>query len=72
MGSVSNVAHPTICVSQPPRNCTYTFSPTSGLILLHTIDSIEPTPHQALFEALGRFGLVGRGGGDLPGVGGAR
>ncbi|KAJ3478420.1 hypothetical protein NLI96_g9764 [Meripilus lineatus] len=53
-------------------NCTYTFSPTSGLILLHTIDSIEPTPHQALFEALGRFGLVGRGGGDLPGVGGAR
>lgn len=53
------------------RNSTYTFSPITGLIQIHTIDSIEPAPHQALFEALGRFGLVGPGGGDLPGVGGA-
>ncbi|KAH8096831.1 hypothetical protein BXZ70DRAFT_895661 [Cristinia sonorae] len=42
-------------------NCTYTFSPITGLIHLHTIDSIEPAPHAALFEALGRFGLVGSG-----------
>lgn len=44
-------------------NCTYTFSPASGLVLLHSIDSIEPAPTQALFEALGKFGLLGGGGG---------
>ncbi|KAL4247652.1 hypothetical protein ABKN59_007653 [Abortiporus biennis] len=47
-------------------NCTYTFSPVSGLIHLHTVDSIEPAPHQSIFEALGRFGLVSGGpGSDL-------
>ncbi|TCD66886.1 hypothetical protein EIP91_000784 [Steccherinum ochraceum] len=45
-------------------NCTYTFSPITGLIHLHTIDSIEPAPHAALFEAMGRFGLVGSGGNE--------
>jgi len=51
-------------------NSTYTFSPLTGLIRLHTIDSIEPAPHHAIFEALGRFGLVG-GGGRAGGMGGA-
>ncbi|KAF7800161.1 hypothetical protein EIP86_011407 [Pleurotus ostreatoroseus] len=52
-------------------NCTYTFSPISGLILQHSIDSIEPAPTQALFEALGKFGLLGPGAGrgGAPGVG---
>lgn len=27
--------------------------------MLHTVDSIEPAPHHALFEALGKFGLLG-------------
>ncbi|KIP05879.1 hypothetical protein PHLGIDRAFT_128602 [Phlebiopsis gigantea 11061_1 CR5-6] len=40
-------------------DCTYTFSPQTGLILQHTVDSIEPAPHQALFEALSKFGLLG-------------
>lgn len=51
-------------------NCTYTFSPLTGLIVHHNIDSIEPAPHQALFEALGKFGLLsGSGGGKAGGVG---
>ncbi|KAI8973168.1 hypothetical protein BD414DRAFT_397476, partial [Trametes punicea] len=33
-------------------NSTYTFSPTTGLIHLHNIDSIHPAPHQAFFDAL--------------------
>ncbi|KAF8443683.1 hypothetical protein L210DRAFT_3089659 [Boletus edulis BED1] len=31
---------------------TYGFSPASGLINLHTIDSIQPAPHQAAYDAL--------------------
>lgn len=31
---------------------TYTFSPVSGLIHVHTINSIHPTPHQAAYDAL--------------------
>jgi hypothetical protein len=34
------------------RNSTYTFSPVTGLIHIHTIDSIHPAPHQAAFDAL--------------------
>ncbi|KAL1939294.1 hypothetical protein VTO73DRAFT_10097 [Trametes versicolor] len=33
-------------------NSTYTFSPVTGLIHLHAIDSIHPAPHQAFFDAL--------------------
>ncbi|KAI0635438.1 hypothetical protein C8Q77DRAFT_706374 [Trametes polyzona] len=33
-------------------NSTYTFSPITGLIHLHSIDSIHPAPHQAFFDAL--------------------
>jgi len=33
-------------------NSTYTFSPTTGLIHNHTINSIHPAPHQAAYVAL--------------------
>lgn len=59
-----------VCSTPSHRSHTYTFSPLSGLILAHNVDSIEPAPHQAVFEALGRFGLVGPydgvGGGGKP------
>ncbi|KAI0084990.1 hypothetical protein BDY19DRAFT_987277 [Irpex rosettiformis] len=48
-------------------NCTYTFSPLTGLIIHHSVDSIEPAPHQALFEALGKFGLLDGGMGPKAG-----
>ncbi|KAF9462509.1 CHAT domain-containing protein [Collybia nuda] len=49
-------------------NSTYTFSPTTGLIQKHTINSIYPAPHQAVYDALrlslGKvFGLGVEGGG---------
>jgi hypothetical protein len=52
--------------SLPDRNSTYTFSPYTGLIYLHTINSIHPAPHEAVYDAmrtsLGRvFGLGGAG-----------
>jgi hypothetical protein len=34
------------------RNSTYTFSPITGLIHVHTINSIHPAPHQAAYDAL--------------------
>ncbi|KAI0079157.1 hypothetical protein K474DRAFT_1582671, partial [Panus rudis PR-1116 ss-1] len=46
-------------------NCTYHFSPVTGQIQLHTVDSIEPPPTQSLFEALGRFGLLGGSSGNF-------
>ncbi|GJE92326.1 hypothetical protein PsYK624_084800 [Phanerochaete sordida] len=50
--------------------CTYTFSPLTGLIVHHSVDTIEPAPHHALFEALGKFGLLsGQNGGKTGGVG---
>ena len=42
----------TLALTSSPRNSTYTFSPTTGLIHLHNIDSIHPAPHQAFFSAL--------------------
>lgn len=33
-------------------NSTYTFSPRTGLIRTHTINSIYPAPHQAVYDAL--------------------
>ncbi|PSR81325.1 hypothetical protein PHLCEN_2v6404 [Hermanssonia centrifuga] len=54
-------------------NYTYTFSPITGHILHHNVDSIEPAPTQALFEALGKLGLFGSGssgaGNAGPGIG---
>ncbi|KAI0764626.1 hypothetical protein C8Q74DRAFT_1282998 [Fomes fomentarius] len=53
-------------------NSTYTFSPVTGLICLHNIDSIQPAPHQAFFSALqaalSKIGLGGPSGAE--GVGG--
>ena len=43
------------------RDSTYGFSPVSGLINLHTIDSIQPAPHHAVLDALRAFSM----GGDL-------
>lgn len=40
------------CTNTMYRNSTYTFSPVTGLIHLHAIDSIHPAPHQAFFDAL--------------------
>ena len=52
------------------RNSTYTFSPITGLIHLHTVDSIHPEPHQAVYDALRSslgnvFGLGLRGSGGM-------
>ncbi|KAJ7176484.1 hypothetical protein C8R46DRAFT_988534 [Mycena filopes] len=33
-------------------NSTYTFSPLTGLIHIHTVNSIHPAPHQAVYDAL--------------------
>jgi len=44
-------------------NSTYSFNPYSGLIHVHTINSIQPAPHQAVFDALrAMFGRMGDGG----------
>lgn len=51
---------------------TYAFSPVSGLIHQHTIDSIEPAPHQAVFDALRgalcKLGLADGPGRESPGA----
>ncbi|KAH9829039.1 uncharacterized protein C8Q71DRAFT_863591 [Rhodofomes roseus] len=60
---------------QGRRNSTYTFSPRTGLIYLHHIDSIEPAPTQAVFDALraalAKLGLAPGGGEQAPGAPGA-
>ncbi|TFK61867.1 hypothetical protein BDN72DRAFT_849299 [Pluteus cervinus] len=50
-------------------NSTYTFSPLSGLIHTHIVNSIHPAPHQAVYDAL-RLSL-GKVFGFDGGVGGA-
>ncbi|KAF9808685.1 hypothetical protein IEO21_07797 [Rhodonia placenta] len=54
------------------RHSTYAFSPVSGLIHQHTIDSIEPAPHQAVFDALRgalcKLGLADGPGRESPGA----
>ncbi|GBE84532.1 hypothetical protein SCP_0605110 [Sparassis crispa] len=48
-------------------NSTYAFSPLSGLVQTHTVDSIEPAPHQAVFDALRALGFgFGPGAGAGP------
>ncbi|KAH7890357.1 hypothetical protein F5I97DRAFT_1799513 [Phlebopus sp. FC_14] len=49
---------------------TYSFSPVNGLVNLHTINSIQPAPHQAAYDALRAslnsvFGIGGMGTGDI-------
>ena len=34
------------------RESTYTFSPTTGLIHQHIVDSILPAPHAAVYDSL--------------------
>ncbi|KAH9896554.1 hypothetical protein C8Q73DRAFT_686029 [Cubamyces lactineus] len=52
-------------------NATYTFSPNTGLIHLHNIDSIHPAPHQAFFDALQAvLSKLGLGGSQGEGAGG--
>ncbi|KAF9788254.1 hypothetical protein BJ322DRAFT_1106266 [Thelephora terrestris] len=48
---------------------TYNFSPATGLILIHTINSIHPAPHESVYEAfrLG-FGRLGLGFNPQPGA----
>ncbi|KAI6038564.1 hypothetical protein EDC04DRAFT_2569671 [Pisolithus marmoratus] len=48
---------------------TYSFSPLTGLVNLHTINSIQPAPHQAAYDALrASFSNVfGLGGSMQPG-----
>lgn len=60
------------CSAPSVSNSTYTFSPVTGLICLHNIDSIQPAPHQAFFSALqaalNKIGLGGPSGAE--GIGG--
>lgn len=57
-------------VGQWQIDSTYSFSPISGLIQTHTIDSIHPAPHQAAYDALRAslssvFGFGGPSPGDI-------
>ncbi|KAM5543774.1 hypothetical protein V8D89_002391 [Ganoderma adspersum] len=52
-------------------NSTYTFSPVTGLIHLHFVNSIHPAPHQAFFNALqAALSKIGLGGAQGAGEGG--
>ncbi|KAI0644142.1 hypothetical protein C8Q79DRAFT_913901 [Trametes meyenii] len=52
-------------------NSTYMFSPETGLVHLHNIDSIHPAPHQAFFDALqAALSKLGLGGTPGEGAGG--
>jgi len=55
------------------RESTYTFSPSTGLIHKHVINSIHPAPHVAVYESLrGSMGkLLGLGGDGAPSPNGA-
>ncbi|KAK7053827.1 hypothetical protein R3P38DRAFT_2683105 [Favolaschia claudopus] len=53
-------------------NSTYTFSPLTGLIHIHTVNSIHPAPHQAVYHALrASLGNVFGGEPSRPGAAGA-
>jgi len=52
-------------------NSTYTFSPITGLIHTHIVNSIHPAPHQAAYDSL-RLSLSKVFGLGLQGGGGAR
>jgi len=58
---VSGLARVSGTKSEWEVDCTYNFSPTSGLILVHTVNSIHPAPHESVYEAFrlgfGRLGL---------------
>lgn len=58
---VSGLARVSGAQSEWEVDCTYSFSPTTGLILIHTVNSIHPAPHESVYEAFrlgfGRLGL---------------
>ena len=58
---VSGLARVSGTKSEWEVDCTYSFSPVTGLILIHTINSIHPAPHESVYEAFrlgfGRLGL---------------
>lgn len=47
---------------------TYTFSPRTGRVMRHTVNAIDPAPHEAVFGALrsslSKLSLAGSGSGD--------
>ena len=56
------------------RTSTYSFSPNSGLINNHVVNSIYPAPHQAVYDSL-RLSLgkiFGSGLGEGPSTGAGR
>ncbi|KAF7305946.1 hypothetical protein HMN09_00749000 [Mycena chlorophos] len=54
--TASGVARVSGAASEWEVNSTYTFSPLTGLIHIHTVNSIHPAPHQAVYDAL-RFNV---------------
>ncbi|KAF9644271.1 hypothetical protein BDM02DRAFT_3074078, partial [Thelephora ganbajun] len=48
---VSGLARVSGAKSEWEVDCTYSFSPISGLILIHTVNSIHPAPHESVYEA---------------------
>jgi len=58
---VSGLARVSGTKSEWEVDCTYGFSPVTGLILVHTVNSIHPAPHESVYEAFrlgfGRLGL---------------
>ena len=66
---VSGLARVSGTKSEWEVDYTYGFSPTTGLILTHIINSIHPTPHESVYEAfrLG-FGRLGLGFSPEPGT----
>lgn len=67
---VSGLARVSGAKSEWEVDYTYDFSLTTGLILIHTINSIHPAPHESVYEAfrLG-FGRLGLGFDPQPGAG---
>lgn len=67
---VSGLARVSGAESEWEVDCTYSFSPITGLVLIHTINSIHPAPHESVYEAfrLG-FGRLGLGFNPQPGTG---
>lgn len=48
---VSGLARMSGTKSEWEVDYTYSFSPVTGLILIHTINSIHPAPHESVYEA---------------------
>ena len=67
---VSGLARVSGTKSEWEVDYTYSFSPVTGMILIHTINSIHPAPHESVYEAfrLG-FGRLGLGFNPQPGAG---